>query len=125
MNPSQVSLFEPRLVKGVIGVSLNTQQNKPLIISFLSCKILHHSKCEQLTEDMSVSQSVSQSSVFSRIVINKCTLPQTTTNDWIWPSKIHRKPLHLVGGRENLKALICHSCCSTAISEKIPMDSLF
>ena len=53
------SAYLSLLVKGVVGVSLNRQQNNLYLISFITCKILLHSKCEQLTENASVSQSVS------------------------------------------------------------------
>ena len=61
------SAYLSLLVKGVFGVSLNRQQNNLYLISFIACKILLHSKCEQLI--LRMRQSVSQSSVFSCIVI--------------------------------------------------------
>ena len=87
MNPSQVSLFEPRLVKGVIGVSLNTQQNKPLFDQF---SFMQNSASLKMWAAYwgYVSQSVSQSVICIQLYCkNKCTSPQTTANDSIRPSK--------------------------------------
>ena len=87
MNPSQVSLFEPRLVKGVIGVSLNPQQNKPLFDQF---SFMQNSASLKMWAAYwgYVSQSVSQSVICIQLYCkNKCTSPQTTANDSIRPSK--------------------------------------
>lgn len=75
----QGSLFEPTCWARVsLGLTRdNTQQNKPLF-----------NQSYYMQNSASLSQSVIQSVIFIQLYCNnKCTLPQTTINDSIRPSK--------------------------------------
>lgn len=120
------SAYLSLLVKGVIGVSLNTQQNKPLFNQF---SFMQNSASLKMWAAYWGCVRVSQSVICIQLYCNnKCTSPQTTVNDSIRTKQIilwKTTAPSGIRGRERLKALIWQSCCSTAISEKIPMDSLF